>query len=153
MTTSFKPFFLSLRPASPTANSPATAIQIHLVTARESYSTRKLLSGQKKVFREYLTRVAMPSLYRYSRRGGSSDAVGSERNTRLNDPVKVSTAYSAEHQSANLTIWVRFPAETLIFLRLIFTALRVSVTSSHSLINPHSIICFSQIWLLIQSIN
>ena len=29
-------------------------------------------------FREYLAQVAMPSLYRYSRRGGSGDAVRSE---------------------------------------------------------------------------
>ena len=47
----------------------------------------------------------------------SGDAVRSEMKTRLNDVVKVwvSIAKSAEHQSANLTIWVRFPAETLIF--------------------------------------
>ena len=31
-------------------------------------------------------------------------------------------------------IWVLFPTETLSFLRLTLTALRVSVTSSHSLI-------------------
>ena len=49
------------------------------------------------MFREYLARVAMPSLYRYSRRGGSGDAVRSEMKTRLNDVVKmwVSIAQSA----------------------------------------------------------
>ena len=88
----------------------------------------------------------MPSLYRYSGRGGSGNAVRSEMKTRLNDVVKVwvSIAYSTEHQSANLTIWERFPDETLIFLRLTLTALRVSVTSPHSLINLPRIICFSQ---------
>ena len=43
----------------------------------------------EKAFREYLARVAMPSLYRYSRRGGSGDAVRSEVKTRLIDVVKV----------------------------------------------------------------
>ena len=43
----------------------------------------------EKAFREYLARVAMPSLYRYSRRGGSGDAVRSEMKTTLNDVVKV----------------------------------------------------------------
>ena len=42
----------------------------------------------EKAFRKYLARVAMPSLYRYSRRGGSGDAVRSEMETRLNEVVK-----------------------------------------------------------------
>ena len=80
----------------------------------------------------------MMSLYRYSRRGGSGDAVRSEMKTMLNDVAKVwvSIAQSAEHQSANLTIWVRFPAETLIFASFESHCLRVSVTSSNSFINP-----------------
>ena len=43
----------------------------------------------RKAFREYLARVAMLSLYRYSRRGGTGDAVRSGMKTRLNDVVKV----------------------------------------------------------------
>ena len=46
-------------------------------------------SRAEKAFREYLARVAMPSLYRYSRRGDRGDAIRSEMKTRLNDVVKV----------------------------------------------------------------
>ena len=56
-------------------------------------------------------------MYRYSRRGGSGDAVRSEMKTRLNDVVKVRGLDSlirraSERKTDDL---VRFPAETLIF--------------------------------------
>ena len=40
------------------------------------------------MFRAYPVRVAVPSLYRYSWRRGSGDAVRSEMKTKLNDVVK-----------------------------------------------------------------
>ena len=91
----------------------------------------------------------MPSLYRYSWRGGSGDAVRSEVKTRLNDVVKVcvsiaQSARASERKSDDLgSISSR---DTDFLLSLTLTALRVSVTTSHSssFIYPPRVICFSQ---------
>ena len=89
----------------------------------------------------------MPSLYRYNRRGGSGEAVRSEMKTMLNDVVKVwvSIAQSVRVSERKSDDLGSIPGRDTDFLvRLTLIALRVSVTSSHSFINPPRVICFSQ---------